>query len=272
MIAKGAITKRANAEQMPAQTIERDYILNHLCAEVGAVREPRLVFKGGTLLRLCYFEAYRYSADLDFSALNGLSRTDAIAIIAKAVTACRQRLELPTLSLSTDDGSTTWITYIGPLAAHPRKLKLDISDSELVETHRRMALHIRWPDLPEAAAIEGYTLDEVGAEKLRCIAERAQCRDLYDLDTLLDGNYIEPLEIWELYRRKAANDLAQGKQRTPPQEWANAFSRRLDTYKRLWDKELRDFIPGDIPLFGGIERRIKRRLDPVCAAANRLSG
>ena len=30
-----------------------------------------LVFKGGTALRLCYFEDYRYSADLDFSVVEG---------------------------------------------------------------------------------------------------------------------------------------------------------------------------------------------------------
>lgn len=30
-----------------------------------------LVFKGGTALRLCYFEGYRYSADLDLSVVEG---------------------------------------------------------------------------------------------------------------------------------------------------------------------------------------------------------
>jgi predicted nucleotidyltransferase component of viral defense system len=61
MIAKGAITKRANEAHLPAQTIERDYILAHLCAEIGSIGEPRLVFKDGTLLRLCYFSGCRYS-------------------------------------------------------------------------------------------------------------------------------------------------------------------------------------------------------------------
>ncbi|HVA89450.1 MAG TPA: hypothetical protein VNL71_06380 [Chloroflexota bacterium] len=37
---------------MPAQTIERDYVLTHLCAEVGVLHDSRLIFKGGTLLRL----------------------------------------------------------------------------------------------------------------------------------------------------------------------------------------------------------------------------
>ena len=59
MIAKGAITKRANAERLPAATIERDYVLAQLCADIGASGDGRLAFKGGTLLRLCYFADYR---------------------------------------------------------------------------------------------------------------------------------------------------------------------------------------------------------------------
>ncbi len=55
MITKGLITRRANDEHLPAQTIERDYVLAHLCADIGAIGDARLVFKGGTLLRLCYF-------------------------------------------------------------------------------------------------------------------------------------------------------------------------------------------------------------------------
>ncbi len=90
-------------------------------------------------------------------------------------------------------------------------------------------------------------------------------------DEQMPAQTIEPLEAWELYLRKATNDLAQGKQRTPPREWADAFARRLDTYKRLWDGELQDYIPGEIPSFGNIERRIKRQLGPVLAAANTLA-
>jgi predicted nucleotidyltransferase component of viral defense system len=61
MIAKGLITQRANDERLPAQTIERDYVLAHICADIGIAGDTRLVFKGGTLLRLCYFADYRYS-------------------------------------------------------------------------------------------------------------------------------------------------------------------------------------------------------------------
>jgi predicted nucleotidyltransferase component of viral defense system len=103
MISTGTITKRANEEQLPAQTIERDYVLAHLCAAIGATGDPRLVFKGGTLLRLCYFDPFRYSADLDFSAIDGLPRSEATATIAAAATACRERTGMPALEVTAGD-------------------------------------------------------------------------------------------------------------------------------------------------------------------------
>ena len=132
MISKGLITQRANDERLPAHPVERDYILAQLVAEIGAAGNERLVFKGGTLLRLCYFADYRYSADLDFSATNGLTAAEALSIVGTAIAACRARLELPVLELAEQNGAPPWITYVGPLGAKPRKLKLDISDDELV--------------------------------------------------------------------------------------------------------------------------------------------
>lgn len=271
MITRGLITQRANDEHLPAQTIERDYVLAHLCADIGAVGEARLVFKGGTLLRLCYFEDYRYSADLDFSAMDGLTGDAARALVDAAIAVCRARLDMPVLELTDGDGAPPWVTYVGPLGAKPRRLKLDISDDELVSSRTRVALQRRWPDLPDGAAIEGYTLDEVSAEKVRCIAERLQCRDLYDMHELLDGGHVDALGAWHLYLRKAENDEARGRRRTPPREWSAMFERRLAAYRDRWDGELGDYLPGDVPHFDDIERRTRRLLTPLLDAARQLA-
>ncbi len=49
--------------------IEKDYVLGWLLAAIAA--QPKLadtwVFKGGTCLRKCYYETYRFSEDLDFT-------------------------------------------------------------------------------------------------------------------------------------------------------------------------------------------------------------
>lgn len=229
------------------------------------------MFKGGTLLRLCYFADYRYSADLDFSAINGLSSAEATTLVAATTLTCRERWELPVLEVVQDAGGTPWVNYVGPLGAKPRKIKLDISETELVESRARIDLHPRWPDLPEGTAIDGYTLDEVAAEKVRCIAERLQCRDLYDIHQLLDAGHVDPLEAWHLYLRKTKNDQVRGRQRTSPREWSATFERRMSAYRSRWDEELGDYLPGEIPAFGDIERRSRHYLAPLLDAARDIS-
>lgn len=50
---------------MSAQVVERDYVLTHVIEALAQLQPPSgLVFKGGTALRLCFYEDYRYSADL----------------------------------------------------------------------------------------------------------------------------------------------------------------------------------------------------------------
>jgi Nucleotidyl transferase AbiEii toxin, Type IV TA system len=53
--------------------IEKDYVLGWLL--VGIANNTELnrtwVFKGGTCLRKCYYETYRFSEDLDFTIVEG---------------------------------------------------------------------------------------------------------------------------------------------------------------------------------------------------------
>src|SRR5918911_3403504 len=59
--------------QIDVGVIEKDYLLGWLLA--GIASEPELaeswVFKGGTCLRKCYYETYRFSEDLDFTVVRG---------------------------------------------------------------------------------------------------------------------------------------------------------------------------------------------------------
>jgi predicted nucleotidyltransferase component of viral defense system len=65
---------------LPWDVLERDYLLSWVLAGVGQVDALRetLVFKGGTALKKCYFGDYRFSEDLDFSALEGVPTGEAM--------------------------------------------------------------------------------------------------------------------------------------------------------------------------------------------------
>lgn len=132
MIHQNVIKRRADEDGLPASAVERDYVLAHaLTAISGREEGQRLVFKGGTSLRLCHFEDYRYSADLDFSLTDGLEVEGATRLIAEALVRCRERVGLPLLEL--DERSPPRIGYIGPLGARARFVKLDLAVDELVE-------------------------------------------------------------------------------------------------------------------------------------------
>ena len=54
------------------QVIEKDYTLGHILNAIFTVPllAKGLVFKGGTSLRKCWFNNYRFSEDLDFTIVN----------------------------------------------------------------------------------------------------------------------------------------------------------------------------------------------------------
>ncbi|GFP28306.1 nucleotidyl transferase AbiEii/AbiGii toxin family protein [Candidatus Hakubella thermalkaliphila] len=56
---------------LTANVVEKDYVLGWLLAGISS--HPELgsswVFKGGTCLKKCYFETYRFSEDLDFTVI-----------------------------------------------------------------------------------------------------------------------------------------------------------------------------------------------------------
>ena len=55
--------------QLQAHVVEKDYALGWFLAGIAAHPEigPSWVFKGGTCLKKCFFETYRFSEDLDFT-------------------------------------------------------------------------------------------------------------------------------------------------------------------------------------------------------------
>jgi predicted nucleotidyltransferase component of viral defense system len=72
MIRKREIEQKAEAQNVPKSTIDKDWVLGHFIDAIYSVPvcHNNLVFKGGTCLRKCYFPDYRFSEDLDFTAID----------------------------------------------------------------------------------------------------------------------------------------------------------------------------------------------------------
>ena len=69
MIDKREILETASSFSLLPNIVEKDYALGWILAGINAHEEltERWVFKGGTCLKKCYFETYRFSEDLDFT-------------------------------------------------------------------------------------------------------------------------------------------------------------------------------------------------------------
>ncbi len=69
MIDRREILEAASSFSLLPSVVEKDYVLGWILAGINAhdALSESWVFKGGTCLKKCYFETYRFSEDLDFT-------------------------------------------------------------------------------------------------------------------------------------------------------------------------------------------------------------
>ena len=87
---------------------------------------------GDRLHRICFRTAdFEHSADLDYSLL-GITEAQAFEMIRVAARRCRDRIGAALVERDIE-ANPPHIRYIGPLAAKPRTIKLDLADDELAD-------------------------------------------------------------------------------------------------------------------------------------------
>lgn len=72
MILQKEIRVISEALKVPLDTIDKDYVLGHFLKEMFKQKWAldNFMFKGGTCLKKCYFENYRFSEDIDATIIN----------------------------------------------------------------------------------------------------------------------------------------------------------------------------------------------------------
>jgi predicted nucleotidyltransferase component of viral defense system len=179
--------------------VEKDYVLGWILAGIFANIElsRKWIFKGGTCLKKCFFETYRFSEDLDFTLtdpaqLNEHSLKNLLTDVSRWVYE-QSGIEMPTDLMRFEVyenprgrlSAQGRIAYRGPLlpGGDLPRVKLDLTDDELVALNPVIrGVHHPYPDRPaEGIRIQCYAYEELFAEKLRALAERERPRDLYDV-------------------------------------------------------------------------------------------
>ncbi|MFA5138302.1 MAG: nucleotidyl transferase AbiEii/AbiGii toxin family protein [Elusimicrobiota bacterium] len=198
MIPDIEIREDAREWSLRAEVVEKDYVLGWVLSGIAQnLATNAWIFKGGTCLKKCYFETYRFSEDLDFTIpadkpFDPKVFTEAFESISAWVYE-QSGVELPKDGISFEsyknprgrDSMLGKISYRGPLqpkGALPR-IKLDLTQDEVVVTGpvARPIAHPYTDALPTPVTVRCYSFPEVFGEKLRALAERQLPRDLYDV-------------------------------------------------------------------------------------------
>lgn len=191
----------AQTSQTP-HVVEKDYVLGWMLAGISRHSDltDNWVFKGGTCLKKCFFETYRFSEDLDFTLRDAgqIDETFLKRVFAEIGERIHDEtgIEIPTQLqefeiLQNPRGNTMCqgkVSYKGPVSSShglPR-IKLDLTaDERIVLPPVRTRVFHPYSDAPnEGISVLAYDYIEAFAEKFRALAERTRPRDLYDVVNL----------------------------------------------------------------------------------------
>jgi hypothetical protein len=252
------------SRRIPEAVLERDYCLAWFLATLsGSPLKAILALKGGTALKRCYFDDYRFSEDLDFTLLQPASLQDILqhleTLYAEIHQASGIRFGFDRMDrhghLNTH---TFYLNYSGPFPA-PNSVKVDITVEEAI-THPRgdrpvLRSYPEFADVPEQHQITVYTLDEIAVEKTVALADaaRTEPRDLYDLWYLTTEGEVELRHLHDGMRQKLA---FRGKPFAGIQEAVAAKEGRL---RALWTTRLAQQMPR-LAEFDEVFRSVRRIL------------
>jgi predicted nucleotidyltransferase component of viral defense system len=265
MITKQDIIDRATEWQLRPEVVEKDYVLGWLLAALSVQEEIQdsWVFKGGTCIKKCYFETYRFSEDLDFSFLPEAAYSDS-EIRGNLLNLTRTANELSGIDFPEEfvevkprknkQGQPTFqgkVGYRGPLGfPGVPKILFDITQHEpVLDAPSSQSVFHPYPDvLAEGSSVVAYSLHELVAEKTRALYERTRPRDLYDVVYILEN---QP-SLFDLSRlRNLFHQKCEVKGLTPPSadqlievvigneelrsEWENMLAHQLPALPSLDD-------------------------------------
>lgn len=225
MIDRREILDAARRFGLNPGVVEKDYALGWALAGIYAHPDlaPLWVFKGGTCLKKCYFETYRFSEDLDFTLRDEkhIDKTFLHRVFAEVsdwiyeqsgleFPAGQQNFEMiknPRGNLSCQ-GKLSYRGPVSPTSGGLPRIKLDLTaDERLVLDPVEVPIFHPYSDAPpEGITVLAYAYEETFAEKIRALAERTRPRDLYDVVNLFRNEDArpEPASILDVLRQKCA--------------------------------------------------------------------
>lgn len=278
MILQKEIRKFSEKWNIPPDTVDKDYVLGHFLSAFTNKFGDKVLFKGGTCLRKCYFPDYRFSEDTDFTAINNnfileKSELDQICHNIEADSGIlMQAEEINILRYQNKKmGYQVKIRYWGanhsknqqPLSSERwmTKIKLEISTREIciLPHNYRDIIHPYSDGISGDLSIPCYSIKEIISEKLRALIQRSYIapRDYYDIFNLtsdMDSKEWNSVKNLFLCKMDHKNISYKG-----PDQLVN--EKNLNLVKKAWHSSITHQIdPDSIPSRDTIIEKVRDRI------------
>ena len=247
MITRLELSRIAETKHLTIRNAERDYLLEFLLYALSDDRRS-LVFKGGTALYK-FYSLNRFSEDLDFDVVG--KRFDADKTIKKII----RNLELigmqRTIFEKIDHGNEINIRFFirGPFYDGSKnsmsRVTINISKRERPTLIHEKLLVASYPEIP-SFELSLLDVEEIAAEKIRCIMTREKPRDIYDLWFISKKNIT--IDISLLNKKLKIYRLTFSYKK---------FMEKVNEKQNMWKRDLQDLIIGTLPKFNDVANEIK---------------
>ncbi len=217
--------------------------------------------KGGTALRLIYFDDWRHSVDLDFSVLPAFP-SDSLRMHVErwfAQVGVVHGLAVRLVDFHRANGAARMrAQFVGPLD-HPSRFLFDVTLDEpvLLPPQRREVVLPFFPAL--RPLVLTYALEEILAEKMRSILQRGKARDYYDVWRLLKEKKTAPdlsltRSLLEQKCRHKGLEVADAQAFLTPQH--------LEEAEVYWERDLvRQVAPQSLPDWAAVVAELTDSLE-----------
>ncbi len=198
MILLAEINRRSGQYKVPAETVEKDYVICWIlkCLSASRLRDD-FIFYGGTAIKRMHFEDHRYSEDIDLISRKTFGQdflvSETVHCLKKAEEAANLVLTInPERILSGGTRTQIFIEYSGydEIIGAPKEVRLDLAmDMDLYGDTEDGKLFASYSDLKDShETFPVMTLNTLLAGKLGLLMDttRKEPRDIFDIWFLLD--------------------------------------------------------------------------------------
>ncbi len=260
MVSQKEIIRISKQFDIAPEVIDKDWVLGHLLNAFYSVDNNKnlFVFKGGTCLKKCYLDDYRFSEDLDFTLLEkgfSINKTFITKITKEATANSNIKFSLESIKEQIHNdlqqGYEVKIKFWGanhkpnsPIPWPSRwqtYIKLDISFSELVlaKPTNKKILHPYSDSSRITEIVPVYSMLEIISEKLRALIQRNRPRDIYDIWYIMNSKIdLNKSDIKNLLIQKANS---KGIEISGVEQFVN--DEKLRKNKRAWQSSLGHHLP-----------------------------